>query len=141
MHDPRRAVHARVFLQLHRNRQSRARVGARAMNRQLAGLLGQWHDWRRAYSHERGYARIRTPTAHEVDGDELDALLMRTMDEEIGDLPQEFQLALQHVARSECLGVEVVMNRMPSDRAKRQALCADAVARLERRLLALGLIG
>jgi predicted alpha/beta hydrolase len=127
-----------------RGQQPRARRprfgGFDTMKRSLCRMLGQWHQWRGAYSHERGYARVRVPVTHEVDDDDLDAMIMRAMEDEISRMPQEAQLALQHIGRAECLGVEVLFNRMPRDRAARDALCADALARFERRMVALGLV-
>ena len=113
------------------------------MTQQIGCLLGRWHQWRRAYSHERGYARVHM--AHISDGDsdedELETMLMRAIEEEIQRQPQELQLAFQHVARAECLGEEVVcVNRLPTNAAARDSLCERAPRELSRRLLAEGLL-
>jgi hypothetical protein len=111
----------------------------------LGTLLGRWHQWRGHYSHERGFAQVRgvavASSGDDDDDAELEAMQMRSLEAEIAKLPPELQLALQHVARAECLGVEVVMlNRLPHNKAARDALCARAMQILERRLIALGLM-
>lgn len=110
--------------------------------RELGSLLGRWHQWRRAYSHERKYARGATPvTAGEHDDDDFEAMLMQAMECEIEGMTQQHQLALQFVARAECLGVECIMNqRLPSDRAERESLCQEALRDLHRRLLRIGIL-
>jgi ribosomal protein S3 len=73
------------------------------------------------------------------DEDDFEVMLMQAMECEIEALSQQHQLALQHVARAECLGVEVIMNgRLPSDRTERESLCQEAMRALHRRLLHLG---
>lgn len=109
---------------------------------ELGSLLGRWHQWRRGYSHERSYAHVQHPAPFDTDPDEdLEGMLMRAIEEEADKLPADLQLALQHVARAECLGVEVVMmNRLPRERAARESLCAQALRELEKRMVALGLM-
>lgn len=109
---------------------------------ELGSLLGRWHQWRRGYSHERGYARVRATSWVDADDDDvLEVMLMRAIEDEAEKLPADLQLALQHVARAECLGVEVIMlNRLPRDRAARDSLCERALRELEKRMVALGLM-
>lgn len=108
---------------------------------QMGSLLGRWHQWRRGYSVERKHARVTLPAAvHDDDEELLERLTMVNVEEEIERLPQQMQLALAHVARAECLGVEVVFSpRLPKG-AELDSLCEQAVAELERRLLHLGLL-
>lgn len=111
------------------------------MSGDIGSLLGRWHQWRAAYSHERGYAQVRVPAWLDEEEEDWERRTMAALEDEIARLPQDLQLALQHVARSECLGVEVIMlNRLPHDKAARDALCARAVQTLQRRLVALGLM-
>lgn len=113
------------------------------MSRELGSLLGRWHQWRARYTHERGFARVRNgfAPAHDYDDDDLEALLMRSLEGAICDMSPQLQLALQHVARAECLGVEVIMNnRLPSDKSARESLCEQALKELHRRLVAAGLM-
>lgn len=112
------------------------------MSHELGSLLGRWHQWRRAYSHERGYARARYSTPEdETDDDAVESMLMRAIEEEVERLPHRYQLALQHVARAECLGVEVISTqRLPVNREQRESLCMEAIAELQRRLENAGLI-
>jgi hypothetical protein len=72
----------------------------------LGELLGRWHDWRKGFSHERTYARSRLTEPP----DDLDLMLMRSIDAAVARLSQEQQLALQHEARAQSLGVEVFRN-------------------------------
>jgi hypothetical protein len=109
---------------------------------EMGSLLGRWHQWRAGYSTERKHARA--PALWAPDGDDLEESLERlqlaSVEQEIERLPQQTQQALQHVARMECMGVEVVFNpRLPRGPALDQ-LCERAVRDLERRLLALGLL-
>ncbi len=92
----------------------------------LGTLLGQWHQWRAGYSHERGFAQVRVPAGHD-DDEGLEAMQLQSLEEAIAGLPQRYQLALQHVARYECLGVEVFrLNALPTDRVALAALCDEA---------------
>lgn len=111
------------------------------MSGELGSLLGRWHQWRREYSHERGYSRARLlQTDAEHDDDYFEAMLMQAIEAEIEQLPQAEQLALQHVARAECLGVEVIMNpHLPLNKDARESLCQQALRTLSRRLENLGL--
>lgn len=108
----------------------------------IGSLLGQWHQWRAHYTPERSYARVRFAYADGADEDEeLEALQMRSIEEAVAGLTQLEQLAIQHVARAECMGVEVIrVTRLPHDRAQRELICERAVARLQRRLIALGVL-
>lgn len=110
-------------------------------NPQLGSLLGRWHQWRSAYSYERGYTRQRLDVGSSDDDDELEALQMREVEEAIASMPREQQLALQHVARAECLGVEVLFNpHLKLSRSQRETLIRRAIAELERRLLHVGVL-
>lgn len=108
----------------------------------LESLLATWHSWRAGYTPARGYARARFEVAGDApDDDDLDAMLMEEVEQAINELPQLHQLALQHIARREHLGIEVMkVARLPVDPAQREAICAQAVAALRRKLLALGLM-
>jgi hypothetical protein len=112
------------------------------MSQELGSLLGRWHQWRGRYSHERGFARARVePFAMHDDDDELEAMLMRSIEDAICGMSPQLQLALQHVARAECLGVEVIMsNRLPTDKVQRESLCDLALHTLAARLVAQGLL-
>lgn len=109
---------------------------------EIGSLLGRWHQWRKGYSHERKFARgIVLASAGEHDDDDFETMLMQAVECEIEALSAQHQLALQHVARAECLGVEVIMNqRLPSDRAERESLCQEALKALHKRLLHLGML-
>jgi hypothetical protein len=102
-------------------------------------LLGRWHQWRRAYSHERGFVRAQFAFAGD-DEDELEALTMRLIEDEIAALPRDEQLALQHVARAECMGVEVIFNPRLGSHAQREAVIERALSGIARRLLRLGIL-
>jgi hypothetical protein len=109
--------------------------------RRLGSLLGRWHQWRRAYSHERGYARPARLLRDEQDEDDLlERLTMSALEDHITRLPGDLQLALQHVARAECLGVEVIMNPRLGDKEQRTSLVERALAELERKLLHAGVL-
>ena len=106
-------------------------------------LLGRWHQFRSRYRTERGYSSVRyaQQATSSDDDDELDYLTMRNLEDVISTMTRQHQLALQHVARAECLGVEVIfLNALPRDRAELDALCTAAVRELERRLARAGLI-
>lgn len=100
----------------------------------LGSLLGRWHQWRRAYSHERGYARPALVVSDTDLEDELEQLTMRILDATVEALPRDLQLAAQHAARAECLGVEVIMNPRLGGREERDRLVQRALAELQRRL-------
>lgn len=106
----------------------------------LGALLGRWHQWRRAYSHERGYARPALVAGDCDREDDLERLTMSSIDAHVAEMPQELQIALQHVARAECMGVEVIMNPRLGDRVHREALVDRALAELERRLMRDGVL-
>lgn len=110
--------------------------------RELGSMLGRWHQWRAGYSTERQYARAQVMhggAAH--DDDDFERMLMEAIESEIEHLSPQHQVALQHVARAECLGVEVIVSpRLPPNRARREALCIEAMRSLHKRLLALGLV-
>lgn len=109
---------------------------------ELGSLLARWHHWRSRYSAERSYARTRfMDTSSALDDDECESMTMRALEEEIERLPADMRLALQHVARTECLGVEVVMmNRLPHDKAARESLCERAIQTLASRARGSGLL-
>lgn len=110
----------------------------------LESLLATWHSWRAGYSPARGYARVRLEVAGadgDLDDEELDALLMQDVEQAIGELPQLQQLALQHLARAEHLGVEVMkVHRLPVNPVERAALCDAALKALRRKLVARGVM-
>lgn len=107
---------------------------------QMGSLLGRWHQWRRGYSVERKHARVALLNSPYDDEDTLERLVMANIEDEIGRMPTEMQLALAHVARAECMGVEVMFSpRLPRGDAL-DSLCERAVDELERRLLHLGLL-
>ncbi len=110
------------------------------MNHRLGSLLGRWHQWRRGYSHERGYSRplgFNTP----VSDDELECMLMASIEDEVSLMPRELQLAVQHVARAECLGVEVFHNpHLPISKDAQASLVERAMDELERRLERMGVL-
>lgn len=109
-------------------------------DRRIGSLLGRWHQWRRAYSHERGYARPVMPLHSRDAEDQLEHMTMMTLEDEITGMPQELQIALQHVARAECMGVEVITNPRLGDSMHREALVGRALFELHRRLLRAGLV-
>lgn len=106
----------------------------------VLSLLGRWHQWRRAYTHERGFASAEhARAAHDME-DDLEALLMNAIEAEIEGLPREDQLALQHVARAECMGVEVLFNPRLGNAATRSTAIERALIRIEKRLLHIGVL-
>ena len=107
---------------------------------QLTSLLGRWHQWRQCYTPERGYAKARTWHYNAENEDELETMLMRAVDTEVELMSRELRLAVQHVARAECLGVEVMMNPAMTDAKRRATLVAIALAQLERKLLHAGVL-
>jgi hypothetical protein len=109
---------------------------------QLGSLLGRWHQWRRAYSHERGYARASLDAAPSFeDSDELESMQMRAIDTAVESMPFDMQIALQHIARAECMGVEVLfIGRMPADKAARESLIERAQRELYAKLLRMGVV-
>lgn len=104
--------------------------------RELRDLLGRWHQWRRAYTVERGYARLsladRVPDPY--DDDELEQMEMRELERIITSMPRLLQIALMHVGRAEHLGVEVMHHPALDNREARRALVERALAELKRRL-------
>lgn len=110
-------------------------------SRELQSLLGRWHQWRRMWTHERGYARMAYEYASTGDDDEaLERLVMQSVDEQVSAMPRELQLALQHVGRAECLGVEVMHHPMLANVQAREALVQRAMRELHGRLLHAGVI-
>lgn len=108
-------------------------------DRHLGSLLGRWHQWRRAYSPERGYARV--PHLGNADPeDTLERITMLAVEEEIESMPRDMQLALQHVARAECMGVEVFTTPRLGNTAEREVLVQTALKELQRRLLRCGIL-
>lgn len=108
-------------------------------DRRVLSLLGRWHQWRRAYSHERGFARAQFAVALD-DEDELEELTMRALEEEMDFLEVDERLALQHVARAECMGVEVMMNPRLGTGARLNNLVDRALTTIEKRLLRVGIL-
>jgi hypothetical protein len=109
------------------------------MSGRLLSLLGRWHQWRRAYSHERGFARVGYASPADEE-DELDRLTMSAMEDVIAGMPAPMQLALQHAGRAECNGVEVVLSPVLMDDIRREVLIVHALATLERLLLRAGVL-
>ncbi len=108
---------------------------------ELGSLLGRWHQWRRAYSVERGYARAALPARDADAEDDLELLLMMAVEREVAQMPQEQQLAVQHVARAECMGVEVMFNpRLFADKKRGESIVQHAIEALNKRLLRSGVI-
>lgn len=110
-------------------------------DRRVLSVLGRWHQWRRAYSTERNYARAGFAgyTEH-GDEDELEALTMRAVEAEMEHLGADFRMALQHVARAECMGVEVIFNPRLGGHALRTRLVEQALRAIEKRLLQAGVL-
>lgn len=108
-------------------------------DRRLLSLLGRWHQWRRAYSHERGYARAGY-TSPADDEDELERMTMEVIEANVADLDMQLRLALQHIARAECLGVEVIMTPRLGNAEQRAATVEHALTVIERRLLRQGIL-
>jgi hypothetical protein len=69
----------------------------------LGGLLARWHCWRKHYTPERSFARQGGAPDPE---DELEHLLMVSIETQVEALPPYMQRAISQVARAECLGVE-----------------------------------
>lgn len=109
---------------------------------ELGSMLGRWHQWRRQYSHERGFVRSALPL-EDVDctsEEQLEDLTMRAIERTIEQLPRPLQLALQHVARAECMGVEMLSHPDLFDDSHREAVCALALRELRARLEILGVL-
>lgn len=109
----------------------------------IGSLLGRWHQWRRAYSPERRYARVALLQGAPDDPDDeqaFEVVTMRAIEAEIERMPPDVRLALQHVARAECMGVEVMFSpRLPRGPAL-DHICVRAVRELERRLVHMGIL-
>lgn len=110
------------------------------MTPELASLLGRWHQWRRRYSHERQYARVALLHGTDDPEDDLEAMLMRTLEDEIENMAPDLKLALQHVARAECMGVEVITTARLLHSGNRERLVSKALHALERRLVFAGVL-
>ena len=65
---------------------------------------------------------------------------MGAVEDSISTMPRDLQLALQHVARAECLGVEVLTVRALQSHERRHTLIAQAVEALRNRLRAAGVL-
>lgn len=65
---------------------------------------------------------------------------MQTIERAIDELPAAEQIALQHIARAECLGVEITSSQLPASKADRENLYANAMRTLEIRLIRVGLL-
>lgn len=111
------------------------------MDHELASLLGRWHQWRQRFNAERGYSRPRLfSAAGAFDDEDFEQLMMTAVEDAVLALPRELQLAIQHVARAECLGVEVLTVRALLNTDRRHTLVAQAVEALRRRLDAAGVL-
>lgn len=108
-------------------------------DRRVLSLLGRWHQWRRAWPMERGYARVVFPVGEDYE-DELERMTMQAVEEEIDRLDSDMRLALSHVARAECMGVEVIMSTRLGNHAQRNNLVERALTVIEKRLLQAGLM-
>lgn len=108
-------------------------------DRRLLSLLGRWHQWRRAYSHERGFAHVAMASDADEE-DEIERLTMQVIEANIEQLDVAARLALQHVARAECLGVEVIMSTRLGTESQRTATIERALSQMQRRLLLQGLL-
>ena len=104
---------------------------------ELNELLAQWHEWRRQYSVERGYARL---SYNDLPADDLDHLTVETIEREVAAMAPLLQLAVQHWARAQCMGVEVIHSTRLGPRPIREALVARALSELERRLAHAGVM-
>lgn len=110
---------------------------------EIGSLLGRWHQWRARYRAERGYSTVRfgQRAEHTDEDEEFEHIVMTSMEDTISGMSREHQIALQHLARAECLGVEVIfLNSLPSNRDARDSLCLQALRELERRLVRSGII-
>lgn len=65
---------------------------------------------------------------------------MSAIETEVSALPRDYQLALQHVARAECLGVEVITVAALHHKETRESLVLHALRVLEKRLIAAGVL-
>lgn len=101
----------------------------------IAQMLARWHGWRRAYSHERGLVKVQAYAHdHDDDDDRLEAMQMQALEQVIESMPPDWRLALQHVARAEFLGAEVIMSMRLGDATSRERLISNALRELEARL-------
>lgn len=105
-------------------------------------MLGRWHQWRRQYSHERGFVRSPAPPAGDTADTEeqLEQLVMLTIERTVEGMPRALQLALQHVARAECMGVEMLAQGDLLDPVDRASLVKLALAELRDRLEMQGVV-
>lgn len=114
------------------------------MDHELGSLLARWHQWRQRWTPERGFARAQwmapAGLAAEADDEAFEALLMGTMEAEIEAMHPQLRLALQHVARAECLGVEVLTVHALLQHERRNTLIAHAIRHLRQKLIAAGII-
>lgn len=111
------------------------------MDHELASLLARWHQWRARYSASRGFARPRLLMPEVwADDEDFEQMLMVALDEAIDCLSREEQLAIQHVARAECLGVEVLTVHALMNHERRNTAIAKAVDRLRLRLTRAGIL-
>lgn len=111
------------------------------MDHELASLLARWHQWRQVFNTQRGYARARLLAAPDAfDDDDFEQMVMNAVEDAVSGLPRDLQLALQHVARAECLGVEVLTVRALQSHERRHTLIAQAVEALRNRLGAAGVL-
>jgi hypothetical protein len=110
---------------------------------ELGSLLGRWHQWRRGYTHERKFARaalLQGAPDDEATEDQLERLTMQHLSDEIEHMPPDMRLAIEHAARAECMGVEVMFSpRLPKGHAL-DVLVNRSLRELERRLVHMGVI-
>ena len=111
----------------------------------LGGLLARWHQWRGQYALARSYRGYRVRGVYGADSEEseeaLERLTMRAVEAEIADMPRDMQLALQHAARAQALGVMVFASpALPANPEQRSALVTKSLAELQRRLLRAGVL-
>jgi len=66
--------------------------------------------------------------------EQLEQLQMLTIERTVERMPRPLQLALQHVARAECMGVEMLSHPDLFDRVERESLVALALVELRERL-------
>lgn len=105
----------------------------------ILSLLARWHQWRRVYSQERGFAHVSLASPAD-DEEELERLTMEIIEANIEAMSPRDRLALQHIARAECLGVEVIMSARLGSDAQRATAIEAALSGISRRLLLQGIL-
>lgn len=102
----------------------------RAMS--LTSVLSRWHQWRRAFTHERDFSRSSFYPDDLDPDEELDALILQAVESEVSRLTPAQQRIAQQIARAEWLGVDIDLS------ANSEA--TEVISILTRRLTAAGLI-